>query len=78
CYHRPHDADWQAAAEQLAAELEDSLIGRSKGQKLVIGQDYVIEKLDVAGRTFRYRQPEGAFSQPNGNLNGKMLNWPFD
>ncbi|EGH19362.1 tRNA (uracil-5-)-methyltransferase, partial [Pseudomonas savastanoi pv. glycinea str. race 4] len=36
---------------QLAAELNVSLIGRSKGQKLIIGQDYVTEKLDVAGRT---------------------------
>ncbi len=78
CYHRPLDDAWQAEAEALAQALDVSLIGRSKGQKLVIGHDYVTEKLDVASRTFSYRQPEGAFTQPNGTVNGKMLNWAYD
>jgi tRNA (uracil-5-)-methyltransferase len=78
CYHRPLDDVWQAEAEKLAAELNVSLIGRSKGQRLVLGRDYVTEELDVAGRTFSYRQPEGAFTQPNGTVNGKMLNWAFE
>nr|GFD53824.1 tRNA (uracil-5-)-methyltransferase [Tanacetum cinerariifolium] len=64
CYHRPLDDAWQREAEQLAADLKVSVIGRSKGQRLVIGRDYVTEELEVAGRTFRYRQPEGAFTQP--------------
>ncbi|MGQ7959301.1 tRNA (uridine(54)-C5)-methyltransferase TrmA [Pseudomonas sp. SP16.1] len=74
-YHRPLDAAWQAAAEQLASELNVSLVGRSRGQRLVIGRDYVEEELSVAGRRFRYRQPEGAFTQPNGAVCEKMLNW---
>ncbi len=36
------------------------------------------EELTVAGRAFRYRQPEGAFTQPNGVVCEKMLNWAFD
>ncbi len=36
------------------------------------------EALVVAGRSFRYRQPEGAFTQPNGEVCQKMLNWAFD
>ncbi|MBB2495352.1 tRNA (uridine(54)-C5)-methyltransferase TrmA [Aquipseudomonas ullengensis] len=78
CYHRPLDAAWQAAAEQLAASLGVSLVGRSRGQRLVIGRDYVQEEMTVAGRTFRYRQPEGAFSQPNGLVCQQMLNWAVD
>lgn len=78
CYHRPLDDAWQAAAEQLAAELQVSVIGRSRGQRLVIGRDFVSEELHVAGRTWRYRQPEGAFTQPNGTVNQKMLNWAFE
>ncbi|MCQ9421930.1 tRNA (uridine(54)-C5)-methyltransferase TrmA [Pseudomonas sp. LJDD11] len=78
CYHRPLDDTWQAAAEQLAAQLKVKLIGRSRGQRLVIGQDYVTEQLQVAGRTWRYRQPEGAFTQPNGTVNQKMLNWALE
>jgi tRNA (uracil-5-)-methyltransferase len=77
-YHRPLDAAWQAKAEQLANELGVSLVGRSRGQRLVIGRDYVEEELRVAGRIFRYRQPEGAFTQPNGAVCEKMLNWAYD
>ncbi len=78
CYHRPIDAAWQAEAEQLAAQLGVSLIGRSRGKRIVVGRDYVEEELTVAGRAFRYRQPEGAFTQPNGVVCEKMLNWAFD
>ncbi|MEX5353556.1 tRNA (uridine(54)-C5)-methyltransferase TrmA [Pseudomonas juntendi] len=78
CYHRPLDDAWEAAARQLASDLGVSLIGRSKGKRLVIGRDYAVEKLDVAGRVFSYRQPEGAFTQPNGAVNQKMLTWAFD
>lgn len=78
CYHRPLDEHWQAAAQTLAEDLGVSLIGRSRGQRLVIGKDHVVERLQVAGRTFSYRQPEGAFTQPNGEVNQKMLGWAFD
>ncbi|WP_085692227.1 MULTISPECIES: tRNA (uridine(54)-C5)-methyltransferase TrmA [unclassified Pseudomonas] len=78
CYHRPLDEAWETAARQLAEELGVSIIGRSKGKRLVIGRDYAVEKLDVAGRVFSYRQPEGAFTQPNGAVNQKMLSWAFE
>lgn len=78
CYHRPLDEHWQRAAEQLASDLSVSIIGRSKGKRVVIGRDYAVEALEVAGRTFRYRQPEGAFTQPNGTINQKMLNWAYE
>jgi len=78
CYHRPVDTAWQAAAEKLAAELGVSIVGRSRGKRLVVGRDYVSEELTVAGRLFRYRQPEGAFTQPNGEVCQKMLNWAYE
>ncbi len=78
CYHRPLDEHWQTAAEQLAKDLEISVIGRSKGKRVVIGRDHVVEQLVVAGRTFTYQQPEGAFTQPNGTVNQKMLNWAYE
>ena len=77
-YHRTLDEHWHTAANKLAADLNVSIIGRSKGKRDVIGHDYVIEKLEVGGRTFSYRQPEGAFTQPNGTVNQKMLNWAYD
>lgn len=75
CYHRRLDEAWLAAAAELATDLGVSLIGRSRGQRLPVGRDYVVEELAVAGRRFRYRQPEGAFTQPNGIVNQKMLDW---
>jgi len=78
CYHRPLDEAWEAAARQLSVDLDVSVIGRSKGKRTVIGRDYALERLDVAGRTFSYRQPEGAFTQPNGTVNQKMLSWAFE
>jgi len=78
CYHRPLDEAWQVVAEQLATELHVSIIGRSRGKRSVIGRDYVIEELTVGGRVFSYRQPEGAFTQPNGAVNTHMLNWAYE
>ena len=78
CYHHPLDEAWQILAEQLAADLQVSIIGRSRGKRTVIGRDYVTEELTVGGRVFTYRQPEGAFTQPNGAVNTHMLNWAYE
>ncbi|MBF7730970.1 tRNA (uridine(54)-C5)-methyltransferase TrmA [Pseudomonas sp. N040] len=77
CYHRRLDDIWQAEAEKLAAELGVSVIGRARGQRMVVGRDYVQESMQVAGRSFSYRQPEGAFTQPNGEVCQQMLAWAY-
>ena len=74
-YHRPLDAAWEEAARALAADLGIAVIGRSKGQKLVLERDWVDECLNVDGRQLHYRQFEGGFSQPNASVNEKMLAW---
>lgn len=74
-YHKKLDDEWRRAAEDLQRELGVSLIGRSRGQKIVLSQDFVTEKLDVMGSEFRYRQYEGAFTQPNARVCEKMLAW---
>lgn len=74
-YHRPLDARWEQAAAGLAERLGCHLIGRSRGQKLVIGADHVTETLTVAGRDFHWRQYETGFTQPNAAINRAMLEW---
>lgn len=74
-YHRPLDDDWEQAATALAAELSINIVGRSRKQKRIIGRDWVEESLTVNGESFHYRQPEQAFSQPNGAVNTHMLSW---
>lgn len=77
CYHRQLDDDWLQAARSLAEQLGVDIIGRARKQRLPTGRDYVIEHLEVAGRIYSYRQPEGAFTQPNGAVNQQMLHWAY-
>ncbi|MDK4680635.1 tRNA (uridine(54)-C5)-methyltransferase TrmA [Kingella negevensis] len=77
-YHKKLDDEWIAAARALQDELGIHIIGRSRGQKIVLSQDYVTEKLNVHGETFQYRQLEGGFTQPNAKVCEKMLEWACD
>jgi tRNA (uracil-5-)-methyltransferase len=77
-YHKPLCEQWHSEAEQLAAELGVFVIGRSRKQKLVIGQDYVEETLSVHGKPFHYQQVEASFTQPNAKICEKMLEWALD
>ena len=74
-YHRPVDEEWQQAARQLQADLNIMVIGRSRKQKVVLERDYVMEKLTVDGREYQYQQVESGFTQPNAEVNQKMLSW---
>ena len=74
-YHKRLDDAWEAAARQLQNDLNIWIIGRSRGQKIVLKQDFVTEKLTVHGREFQYRQLEGGFTQPNAQICEKMLAW---
>ena len=75
CYHSPVDEAWQLAAQTVADQLGISIIGRSRGKRIVVGQDYVTEQLSINQRSYSYRQPEGSFTQPNGWMNQKMISW---
>ncbi|WP_444678133.1 tRNA (uridine(54)-C5)-methyltransferase TrmA [Halomonas sp. E19] len=77
-YHRPLDAEWEAAARALQAQLEVFIIGRSRKQRLVLERDHVWERLEVEGRTYRYQQVENSFTQPNAEISRAMLSWARD
>jgi len=74
-YHRKLDEEWTYIARELQTRLNIFIIGRSKGQKIVVAQDFVIEQLNVDGKTFYYQQIESGFTQPNGRVCEKMLAW---
>lgn len=83
-YHRQLDEAWQQAMTQVREQLREqgikaSIIGRAKKQKIVLGQDCVIERLQVttpAGKQeLIYQQVENSFTQPNGRMNEHMLSW---
>lgn len=77
-YHKPLDLAWESAARKLESELGVWLIGRSRKQKVVLSQDFVTESLRVRGTTYRYRQMEGGFTQPNASVCEYMLEWACD
>ncbi|MDR2209789.1 MAG: tRNA (uridine(54)-C5)-methyltransferase TrmA [Azoarcus sp.] len=74
-YHRRLDAEWEAAAQMLAADFGVQVVGRSRGQKIVIGRDWLEEEIEVDGLRLRTCQIEGGFTQPNGEINRAMLSW---
>lgn len=74
-YHRPLDDAWLETASALQAELDIKIIGRSKKQKCLLSDDFVIETLTVADRPYQYQQIENSFTQPNAVVNQKMLTW---
>jgi len=81
-YHRPLDEAWIEKARQLKQQLSSittiekiNVIGRSRGQKVCVDQDFIYEQLTVDGIDYCYQQVEGSFTQPNALVNVHMLNW---
>jgi len=74
-YHKALDEQWREIAESLQKKYAIRIIGRSKKQRLVLTEDFVIETLSVADRKYQYQQVENSFTQPNALVNEKMLSW---
>ena len=82
-YHKKLDDAWREQAEALrdalrAKGLNVHLIGRATKTKLELDQDYIDERLPVAGKEMIYRQVENSFTQPNAAMNVQMLEWALD
>eukprot|EP01038_Epipyxis_sp_PR26KG_P004519 gene4519-6384_t len=53
-----------------------NIIGRYKGHKVIIGNDFITETLCLDdGRILRYKQIDNGFSNPNSHVNVTVLNW---
>ncbi|WLF84870.1 tRNA (uridine(54)-C5)-methyltransferase TrmA [Moraxella sp. ZY210820] len=77
-YHKKLDETWQNTAQQLAQKLNIKIIGRSRGQKIVLSDDFVIEQFNINQHTYQYKQIENGFSQPNARICQQMLHWACD
>ncbi|GGI99894.1 tRNA/tmRNA (uracil-C(5))-methyltransferase [Shewanella hanedai] len=81
-YHKQLDEQWQAEAktlkETLATKFNVNIIGRARKQKFIFDKDFVIESLQVNGEQLQYHQIENSFTQPNGKVSVKMLEWAID
>ena len=77
-YHRRLDAQWQELATLIAKELDIYIIGRSRKQKVVIGQDYITEVLDINSQEYTFNYIENSFTQPNPRVNEQMITWAIE
>lgn len=74
-YHRQLDETWLITAKQLSKTLNIKIVGRAKKQKLFTNEEYIIEKLEILGKTYQFLQMENSFTQPNAIVNQKMISW---
>jgi len=74
-YRAPLSEEWEVLAKQLADKLNVKIIGRSRGQKVILTDEFVVEELKVFERKFQYKQIESSFTQPNAQVCQKMLQW---
>lgn len=77
-YHKALDEAWNSKAKKIAQELGIHIIGRSRKQKVVLTQDYVIETLHVRDQKFQYHHIENSFTQPNRVVNEAMIGWAME
>lgn len=82
-YHKKLTEEWIEQAQILKSRLEQhgfkvQIIGRATKQKIALDCDYVEEILPINGKNYIYRQVENSFTQPNAEINIKMLEWARD
>jgi len=77
-YHIKLDDVWAQKAKELSEALKIHIIGRSRKQKVVIGQDYVTETLTFDGKAYLFKQIENSFTQPNAYVNEQMVTWALE
>lgn len=71
---------WQSERCKLnsASIIQFTLSVELKKQKIIEQRDFVIEKLTVHNREYTFKHVENSFTQPNANVNEKMLEWAMD
>ena len=67
---------WLVAAQGLREKLPiNHIIGRSRKQKILLDQDFVMERLTADNQAWLLQQIENSFTQPNAQMAQNMLAW---
>lgn len=74
-YHKKLDNIWLEKAKELEKILDIKIIGRSRGQKVVVSEDFIINEFKIENTLFKIKQYEGGFTQPNEDVNTQMIAW---
>ncbi len=74
-YHKKLDEEWKKEANLLQNFLNIKIIGRSRGQKVILEDDFITNSFNLGDNLFHIRQYEGSFTQPNEDVNTLMISW---
>ena len=74
-YHRKLEDSWNTLALKLESKLNIKILGRSRKQKIILNSDSINETLNINNQNFKFAYQEGGFTQPNTNVNIKMIEW---
>ena len=75
-YHKPLEEEWIQAAKHIQDSLENiSITGRSKKQKIVIGEEDLELLCNYADSSFKILQNDLVFFQPNFYLYSLMISF---
>jgi tRNA (uracil-5-)-methyltransferase len=74
-YHKKLDDEWIELAKELEKKFDIKVLGRSRKQKVIISDEFVTEKLNIDNQEVIYREYESGFTQPNPQMNIKMIEW---
>lgn len=77
-YHRRLDFAWEELAKEISKELNIYIIGRSRKQKVIIGQDFITETLKIDEKEYKFNHIENSFTQPNPRVNEQMVSWAIN
>ena len=75
-YHKKVDESIAEDIKKLKEKFKNvDFIVRKKGRKYIFDKNYLIEELQIEGKTYKYKIIENTFSQRNRQMNEKMIEW---
>ena len=74
-YHKPLDSEWIKIASDLSVNLNSSIVGRSKKQKIILGKDHVLETYKYNTTEYSLNLFEQCFFQPNPYICESIIHW---
>ena len=75
-YHKKVDESIAEDIKKIKEKFKNAdFIVRKKGRKYVFDKNYLIEELKINSKIYKYKIIENTFSQPNRQMNEKMIEW---
>lgn len=78
-YHKKLDENFDIVAKKLEEILNIKIIGRSRGVKRVVSEDFIYENLNIKDLgEVKYKIYDTGFVQPNRYVNEQMISFVFN